>query len=121
VRISRQTVNDGPGGVGTSRSGEDVRVLRPGDIRSIGDRHALVVAGNAPPIIARLRRCLEGKEGLALKGELDAARAELTSARGVTPDVAARTAAAVAYARAHRLHAAEVPEVSEPPAKEWRW
>jgi hypothetical protein len=121
VRISRQTVNDGPGGVGTSRSGEDVRVLRPGDIRSIRDRHALVVAGNAPPIIARLRRCLEGKDGPALKDELDAARAELTSARTVAPDVAARTAAAVAYARAHRLHAADEPAVLEPVTKEWAW
>ena len=68
VRISRQTVTDGPGGVGTSRSGEDVRVLRPGDIRRIPERHALVVAGNAPPIIARLRRCLDGKDGDAAEG-----------------------------------------------------
>ncbi len=37
VRISRQTVSDGPGGVGTSRAGEDVRILRPGDIRRIGN------------------------------------------------------------------------------------
>jgi hypothetical protein len=47
VRISRQTVTDGPGGFGTTRSAEDVRVLRPGDIRRLRDRHALVVAGNA--------------------------------------------------------------------------
>ncbi|HEY3034215.1 MAG TPA: TraM recognition domain-containing protein, partial [Streptosporangiaceae bacterium] len=66
VRISRQTISDGPGGIGTSRSGEWDRVLRPGDIRRIPERHALVVAGNAPPIIARLRRCLDGKHGRAL-------------------------------------------------------
>jgi type IV secretory pathway TraG/TraD family ATPase VirD4 len=103
VRISRQTVTDGPGGVGTSRSGEDVRVLRPGDIRRIPERHALVVAGTAPPIIARLRRCLDGKDGLQLKAELDAARAEVGRARADVADVQELTAAALAYARAHRL------------------
>ena len=103
VRISRQTITDGPGGVGTSRSGEDVRVLRPGDIRRIPERHALVVAGNAPPIIAKLRRCLDGKDGARLKAELDAARAEVNRARVATVDVHERTAAALAYARDHRL------------------
>jgi hypothetical protein len=103
VRISRQTVNDGPGGTGTSRSGEDVRVLRPGDIRRIPERHALIVAGNAPPIIATLRRCLDGHDGRLLQGELDAARARMSGARTATPDVSRRTADAVAYAREHRL------------------
>ena len=68
VRISRQTVSDGPGGIGTSRAGEDVRVLRPGDIRRIPERHALVIAGNAPPIIAKLRRCIDGTDGRAAQG-----------------------------------------------------
>lgn len=103
VRISRQTVTDGPGGVGTSRSGEDVRVLRPGDIRRIPERHALVVAGNAPPIIARLQRCFDGKDGDRLKGEVDAARAQVNRARAEGVDVHERTAAALAYARDHRL------------------
>lgn len=103
VRISRQTVTDGPGGVGTSRSGEDVRVLRPGDIRRIRERHALVVAGNAPPIIARLQRCFDGKDGERLKRELDAARADVNRARADSSDVGERTAAALAYARDHRL------------------
>ncbi len=103
VRVSRQTVTDGPGGVGTSRSGEDVRVLRPGDIRRIPGRHALVVAGTAPPIIARLQRCFDGKDGHRLKAELDAARARVSRARTDTVDVGERTAAALAYARDHRL------------------
>ena len=103
VRISRQTVTDGPGGVGTSRSGEDVRVLRPGDIRRIPERHALVVAGNAPPIIAKLRRCLDGKDGDRLKAELVAARAQVNRARAEGADIHERTAAALAYARDHRL------------------
>src|SRR3954447_19102667 len=103
VRISRQTVTDGPGGVGTSHSGEDVRVLRPGDIRHIPERHALVVTGNAPPIIARLRRCLDGKDGDRLKTELEAARARVNRARAEGVDVHERTAAALAYVRDHRL------------------
>jgi type IV secretion system protein VirD4 len=107
VRISRQTVNDGPGGIGTSRSGEDVRVLRPGDIRRIQERHALVVAGNAPPIIAKLRRCFDGKDGRALKDELDDARTRVNSTRAAVPDMSQRTAAALAYARDNRLTASD--------------
>jgi len=103
VRISRQTVSDGPGGVGTSRAGEDVRVLRPGDIRRIAERHALLIAGNAPPIIAKLRRCFDGKDGQLLADELAEARGRVSDARGSTVDIGQRTAAAVAYARDHQL------------------
>src|SRR3954465_13256451 len=87
VRISRQTVTDGPGGVGTSRSGEDVRVLRPGDIRRIPERHALAGPAPPPPSIARLRRCLDGQDGDRLKAELDAARARVNRARPDAVDV----------------------------------
>lgn len=110
VRISRQTVSDGPGGIGTSRSGEDVRVLRPGDLRRIPERHALVIAGNAPPIIAKLRRCLDGKDGQLLKAELDDARALVSGNRAATSDLIRRTADAIAYAREHRLAPASVDE-----------
>src|SRR4051812_37789523 len=103
VRVSRQTITDGPGGLGTSRSGEDVRVLRPGEIRRVPERHALVVAGTAPPIIARLRRCLDGQDGQLLKAELDAARADVARARTEQVDVALRTEAALEYSRVHRL------------------
>jgi hypothetical protein len=43
-------------------------------IRRISERHALVVAGNAPPIIAKLRRCFDGKDGRQLNHQLDTAR-----------------------------------------------
>ena len=121
VRVSRQTVNDGPGGTGTSRSGEDVRVLRPGDIRRIGDRHALVIAGNAPPIIAKLRRCLDGKSGAALKNELDALRSRVGASRTEIRPLGERTAAAVAYAREHRLSPGDAASQTPPAAKEWTW
>ncbi len=103
VRISRQTINDGPGGIGTSQSGEDVPVLRPGDIRRIPERHALLVAGNSPPVIARLSRCLDGAAGRQLTAELDTARTRLNTGRKASLSTAERTTAALAYARAHQL------------------
>jgi hypothetical protein len=117
VRISRQTISDGPSGIGTSRSAEDVRVLRPGDIRRIGEKHALLIAGNAPPIIATLRRCFDGKNGEALKTELDAARATMHASRAWLPSVTVRTDAAVAYWQQHSKlatseHRAPLPSAS---------
>jgi hypothetical protein len=124
VRITRQTVSDGPGGFGTSRTSEDARILRPGDIRRLPERHALIIAGAAPPIIARLRRCIDGRDGRALKAELQAARARVGTARSQTESIEDRTAAAVAAAHMHRL----VPSVAEPrtggaeqAAGEWPW
>ena len=104
TRVSRQSVSDGPGGVGTNRSVEDVPVLRPEQIRLIPERQALVVAENAPPLIAQLRRCLDGKAGRALLARQAAARDRVGAARTDLVDVGERTAAAVAYAQQHRLH-----------------
>lgn len=103
VRISRETITNGPGGIGTSRAGEWEKVLRPGDIRRIPQRQALVIAGSAPPIIARLRRCFDGPDGARLKTELAAARAKVNASRAEAPDPARRTASALAYARQLRL------------------
>ncbi len=125
VRISRQTISDGPGGIGTSRAGEDVRVLRPGDIRRIRDRHALIVAGNAPPIIAKLRRCFDGKDGQALKSQLEAARSRVGASRAQATSVADLTGAAVAYAHEHRLAPSRGPDLlgagPERKATQWTW
>jgi hypothetical protein len=102
-----------------------VRVLRPGDIRRIPERHALVVAGTAPPIIARLRRCLDGRDGDRLKTELDAARARVNRARVATVDVHERTAAALTYAHDHRLAPNRQDDRTDPPygsqPGEWSW
>jgi type IV secretory pathway TraG/TraD family ATPase VirD4 len=122
MRITRQTVSDGPGGFGTSRTSEDTRILRPGDIRRIPERHALVIAGTAPPIIARLRRCIDGRKGRALKLELEAARARVGHARGGTASIEQRTAAAVAAARAHRLAPnPQSAQASNDERKVWSW
>jgi len=109
TRVSRQTVNDGPGGVGTSSSSEDTPILRPEQLRMLPERQALVVGENAPPIIAELRRCIDGRAGRALLAELSAARGQVAAARGLVPDVDTRTALAVRYARAHRLHPGPAP------------
>lgn len=106
-----------------------MKVLRPGDIRRIAERHALVLAGNAPPIIATLRRCFDGKQGRLLKAELDASRKRVRTARAGAPDLAALTADAVAYARANRLSPAEsgedadrpLPADDELPLHRWLW
>ena len=107
TRVPRQSVSDGPGGVGTNRTVEDVPVLRPEQIRLIPERQALVVAENAPPLIAKLRRCLDGRAGRALLTRQAAARDQIGRSRQDLIDPGARTAAAVAYAQQHRLNATD--------------
>jgi hypothetical protein len=128
VRTSRQTVTDGPGGIGTSRAGEWERVMRPGDIRRIPQRQALVIAGNAPPIVAKLRRCIDGSEGRKLKAEQASLRQHVMAARQSKPDLARRTAAAVAYSRTNLLTPdagagvdASGPEPATAGVAEWPW
>ena len=108
--VTRQSVSDGPGGIGTNRSIEDVPILRPEQIRLIGERQALVVAENAPPLIARLRRCLDGRAGAALLDRQRAARQQVSQARQDRTDPSQRTAAAVRYAQQHRLHPTDNPD-----------
>ena len=104
TRVSRQAVTDGPGGIGTSRSTEDMPILRPEHIRLIPDRQALVVAENAPPILARLRRCVDGPAGAALQQRQRQARQDVQQARCTEIDPDVRTADAVQFARTHQLH-----------------
>jgi len=106
TRVSRRTLSTGASGIGSSRAVEDTPILRPEHIRLIPERQAVVVAENAPPIIARLRRCVDGKEGRPLLQEQTKAREMVTLARAAISDIGERTDAAVAYARSHRLHAA---------------
>jgi hypothetical protein len=110
TRVSRQTVSDGPGGVSTSRAAEDTPILRPEHLRLLPDRQALVVAENAPPVIAHLRRCIDGTTGRALLADQAAARDQVAAARRHLPDLTARTTAAVAYSRAHHLHSTTSPD-----------
>jgi type IV secretion system protein VirD4 len=84
--------------------------MRPEEIRQLPDRHALIVAENGRPIIARLNRCIDGKRGRRLLRDRDRARDELTATRHTESTPAARTADAVAEARRRGL----APEGSDP-------
>jgi type IV secretory pathway TraG/TraD family ATPase VirD4 len=80
TRVTRRGYNHARGGWGSSLYGEDAPILRPEEIRQLPDRHALVVAENAPPFIARLSRCIDGKQGRALLTAQQDARRRLSSA-----------------------------------------
>jgi type IV secretory pathway TraG/TraD family ATPase VirD4 len=103
TRVARQTINDGPGGIGVTRAVEDTPILRPEQLRLIPERHALVVAEHAPPILARMLRCLDGRDGHRLSAELRTARAEVSADRAASLDIDERTRAALEYSRIHRL------------------
>ena len=86
------------------------------------------MAGNAPPIIAKLRRCFDGKDGRQLKVDLEAARARVAGARAKVVDVGQRTAAALAYARDNCLTPPDTygrldDDTADDPTstREWSW
>ena len=70
-------------------------------IRQLPDKQALVIAENARPIIARLHRCIEGRDGRRLLGQQRALREKLAAGREGDRDVEARTAAALVEAQRH--------------------
>lgn len=109
TRVRRTSWQSGTGG-GRTTSGEDIPVMRPEEIRQLPDRHALVVAENGRPIIARLNRCIDGKQGKRLLQDQARAREALSVARHAASTPAVRAADAVAEARRRGL----APESSDP-------
>jgi type IV secretion system protein VirD4 len=81
ARVSRRSYNLHRGGWGSSFYGDDVPVLRPEEIRQLPDHHALVVAENARPFVAKLSRCIDGRRGRALLRDQAAARAQAAEVR----------------------------------------
>ena len=81
TRVSRRSYNLHRGGWGSSFYGDDVPVLRPEEIRQLPARHALVVAENARPFVAKLSRCIEGRGGKALLRAQAEARARAAEVR----------------------------------------
>lgn len=81
TRVSRRSYNAHRGGWASSFHGDDVPVLRPEEIRQLPDRHALVIAENARPFVAKLTRCIEGRGGKALLRAQEVARAQALAAR----------------------------------------
>ena len=61
TRVSRTNWQTGAM-AGRTFSGEDIAIIRPEEIRRLPERHALVIAENGKPIIARLSRCIDGRQ-----------------------------------------------------------
>lgn len=102
VRVARSSWQTGRTG-GRSVSGEDIPVLRPEHIRELPDRRALVIAENGRPIIARLSRCIDGRQGRKLLAGQEQTRAQMSRARTVAGDREAKTEAALESARLRGL------------------
>ena len=84
-------------------SGDDMLILRPEEVRQLPERHALIVAENARPIIAKLRRCIDGRAGRELLAQQATVRQQLAQRRGTKPSEDARAIAALSAARKHAL------------------
>ena len=102
VRVSRVGYQTGQMS-GRQLSADDIAILTAAEVRQLKERHALVLSENGAPIIAKLRRCIDGKDGRQLLG--DQARLRNTVAadrrRSVTPE--ARAMAALVEARRRGL------------------
>jgi type IV secretion system protein VirD4 len=105
VRVTRRTWQTGAM-AGRTFSGEDIAILRPEEVRRLKERHALVLAENGKPIIARLTRCIDGKAGRRLIDDQRHLRARLADGQLGVPTAEDRAAAALAEAR-HRGIAAD--------------
>ncbi|WP_248580850.1 TraM recognition domain-containing protein [Nocardioides sp. InS609-2] len=99
VRVGRVTHNSGGRGGGRSYSGDDIAIMRPEEVRQLPERKALVIAENGKPIIAKLTRCVEGKEGADLLAQQRTLRQRLTGDRSPSLTPEARVAAALVEAR----------------------
>jgi type IV secretion system protein VirD4 len=100
VRVPRSSWQMG-GGRGRTIHSEEIPILRPEELRQLPDKQALVIAENARPIIARLHRCIEGRDGRRLLAQQRALREQLAAGRAGGRDVEARTAAALVEAQRH--------------------
>jgi type IV secretion system protein VirD4 len=100
VRVTRRTWQTGPM-AGRTFSGDDIAILRPEEIRRLKERHALVLAENGKPIIARMARCIDGKAGRRILADQRQLRTWLAEKSVGLPTAEDRATAAVAEAR-HR-------------------
>ncbi|TFV88113.1 hypothetical protein E4P40_10415 [Blastococcus sp. CT_GayMR20] len=91
TRVRRSSYSYAGAGWSRSTHGETVPVLRPEEIRQLPPGRALVVAENAPPMIAGLTRCITGPRGAELLAAQAAARDRVAAARSHTPSLAQRT------------------------------
>ncbi|WP_307864725.1 TraM recognition domain-containing protein [Allobranchiibius sp. CTAmp26] len=102
VRVARTSWQTGVRG-GRTTSGEDIPILRPEEIRQLQERHALVIAENGKPIVARLSRCTDGALGRRLLARQEELRRTVEMARGAAATPEDRADAALAEARRRGL------------------
>ncbi|MGB8379730.1 MAG: hypothetical protein WCG47_00550, partial [Dermatophilaceae bacterium] len=97
TRVTRTTHTHGTArmSTGTSHTATDEPILRPEEIRLLPERHALIVAENAKPLIMRLTRAIDGTPGRALLAAYVAAKASVDAARAQHTPLGARTRAAI--------------------------
>jgi type IV secretion system protein VirD4 len=107
TRRMRSSRSSGPGGGSTNWGAETEPILRPEEIRMLPQRRALILAENAAPFIARMHRCIDGRAGRELLRAQEIARDAISAERSSGPDLAHKTATAVATAQALRLHAGD--------------
>lgn len=98
VRVRRTSWQTGKMG-GRTTSAEDIPIFTGAEIRQLQERHALVVAENGRPMIARLIRCIDGRAGVRLLADQAALRARLATAQRAERSPEARRAAAVTAAQ----------------------
>ena len=98
VRVARTTWQLGQTG-GRSAHGDDMLILRPEEVRQIPEKHALVIAENSKPIIAKLTRCIEGRAGEQLRSQQKDVRGRLNESRSHSIAAEARAVAALAASR----------------------
>ena len=102
TRVARTNWQLGGHG-GRTASGEDIPILRPEEIRQLPERHALIVAENTRPILAKLTRCIDGTPGRHLLDQQNTARQALATRRAGQVPARARELAARAQAEQHGL------------------
>ena len=102
TRVTRTSWQLGGRG-GRTASGEDMPILRPEEIRQLPERQTLLIAENTPPIIAKLRRCIDGKTGRELLDQRQLVRDRISAQQRHQPGEGARASAALAAARKHSL------------------
>ncbi len=94
VRVTRQTWQSGmmPG---RTTAAEDIPILTGAEVRQLEERHALVVAENGKPMIAKLARAIDGKPGSRLLAAQTSTRVQIDQQLRSSVDPSARAVAAL--------------------------
>jgi type IV secretion system protein VirD4 len=102
VRVHRTNWQSGTM-AGRTVSGEDIAILTSGEIRRLPEGQALVIAENGKPILAKLRRCIDGTRGHQLLADQKRLRARLNESRGLLAAPETATEAALTESRRRGL------------------